>query len=648
MLALQLALTILILAFYSFAPGFFIVRRCRWSPMEKLCGALGLSLVLVFLAGWVVFALWLPWTPCAILISVATAVLTALAWRDVRQLFRSARVRQTSIAFGLLLLWTLTILASIRHYSGAGWGGDWLEHFDRTVVYFHHLPPSTLVFGDYRIPARPPLMHIVTALVMAQTQDAFEIYQFAFVFLSLLLFFPCSLLLSDLARPWKFGTLPLAAIFALSPVIMVNATYTGAKACAAFFVITSIAFYLRGWKKGDSKRMTVAFTCAAGGCLAHYSAMPYAIFLGLHYLIAVFPKRAGRVREIVTHTTATAVPLLAWFGWCVATLGFRGSLMSAVNTSVGFKYNAQESYLLKTLANIFDAIVPHPLRDWALVEVWRQSNTLGYLRDNIFPIYQVSLVFTLGLVGGPLVWWLVFRALRRHHTPERNFWLTLIPFVIAACFILAGERDHFGQAHIVLLSMMAIGLTLLASRFTARRWISLLIVAGCAVDFMFGILLQARVEHMENTATATPFTMLQLGPTVLNVAPNNPLTLSSVSAGNWFRKHQYALADKWLRSLEATNPGGRGLDAAEQSAKDSLIAVRRLDETMFGGWYKRHRGEITFFGDHFGDSDVPTALLIIGAAALLWKLARYAPPQVAAKPLPVRTSKSKTNRAKKA
>ena len=643
MLAAHLLLSLIILAIGCFAPGFFLVRRFGWTPMEKLCAAVGVSLVFLFLAGWTVYVTQLPWMPGAVGVSVLSAALLAPAWGDVRRLFANPRVRQTSTAFGLLLLWTLVMLAGIRHYSGAGWAGDWMEHFQRTLVYLYRLPVSTEIFGGHRIPSRPPLAHIVTAMVMAQTQDAFEIYQLVFAFLSLIVFLPCCLLLSQFARPRKFGILPMAVIFGLSPVMMVNATYAGAKPIAAFFVVTATGLYLRGWKKRDTGRMVAALVCAAGGALAHYSAIPYMVFLGLHYLIAVFPRRTQRWKELTSIAVTAAVPLLAWFGWCLATFGFAGTFMSAVKTSVGYKYNPNESYLLKVVANLFDAIVPHPLRDWALVQVWAQPNTLGYLRDNVFLTYQVSLVFTLGLVGGPIVWWLVFRALRRYRTPERNFWLAMIPFVIAACFVLAGERDYFGQAHIILISMMAIGLTLLAANFTKQRTISLAIVFGLAIDFSLGIFLQARVEHLENTAKSMPFTRIQFGSIATDIAPDNSETLSALSGANWFNKHEYKLAEKWLQELATAYPDGRGLTAAQASARDGLAEIIRQDATMFGGWYKRHHGEMTFFGDHFGDSDFSSTLLVIGAAAALWKLARYAQrkPVTATRQAPRVVSKSK-------
>ena len=55
MLFAQLALTLLSLIVCAFAPGFFLIRRLRWSPMEKFCGAVGLSLILVWLAAWVLY-----------------------------------------------------------------------------------------------------------------------------------------------------------------------------------------------------------------------------------------------------------------------------------------------------------------------------------------------------------------------------------------------------------------------------------------------------------------------------------------------------------------------------------------------------------------------------------------------------------------
>jgi hypothetical protein len=641
----QLALTLLSLIVCAFAPGFFLIRRLRWSPMEKLCGSVGLSLILVWLAAWVLYLV-VPGAGAvgAVVITAGSAVLLALAWKDVRKLFGADRVRHSAIGFGFLLLWTLVILATIRHISGAGWVGDWLEHFQRSLVFLHHLPKETEIFGGYRIPSRPPMAHVITALMMAQTQDRFEIFQVVFAFLSLLVFLPCCLMLPLVARPWKSGVLPLACIFAMSPLVMVNATYTGTKPLAAFFAVLAVAFYLRGWKKQDRVRMSAAFLAAAGGVVAHYSAAPYAAFLGLHYLIAVFPSRRERWKELASLTAVASVPLLAWFGWCFAAFSMQGTLSAAANTSVAYGQTYEGSYLVKSLANLFDAIVPHVLRDSALVHAWGQPNTLGYIRDNAFLIYQTSLIFTMGLLGGPLVLWFLFRALRRSRGPARNFWLAFIPFSVAACFALVGERDRFGVAHITLYAMLAIGLAFLAANFTPSRAVSLLIMAGCVIDFSLGVFLQARVEHLENTAQQTAFPRIMIGKVRMDLAPAGPDALSRTAGNNWFRKHQYALATTWLVSLARSRPGNGTLEPGQATIRDALQEVVRQDETLWGGWYRRNGGEIVFLGDHFGDSDWTSVLMVLGCFGLVWKMVRYALPAVAAAPVKSNPARVKAKR----
>ena len=50
-----LALLLALLLVCSFTPGFFFIRRLRWTPREKLCGSVGLSLILVYLAAWAIY-----------------------------------------------------------------------------------------------------------------------------------------------------------------------------------------------------------------------------------------------------------------------------------------------------------------------------------------------------------------------------------------------------------------------------------------------------------------------------------------------------------------------------------------------------------------------------------------------------------------
>ena len=293
MLLLELVLTLGLLAVCSFTPGFFFVRRFRWTPLEKLCGSIGLSLLMLFLASWLVYLSTggsdserLPfWCVSAVCVALGIA-----ARRDIARLFHARRVRQATGAYGFLLLWTLLILGMIRSYSGGTWFGDWLEHFQRSLFFLHHFPLHTVLFGEYALPARPPMMNVLGAFFMAQSADRFEVFQLTFTFLNLLVFLPCCLIMPALAGARKQRILPLLCLFALNPVVIENATYSWTKLFSAFYVVLAICLYLAGWRKRDRGRMTAAFLALSAGILVHYSAAPYLLLLGGHYLFFVFPR----------------------------------------------------------------------------------------------------------------------------------------------------------------------------------------------------------------------------------------------------------------------------------------------------------------------------------------------------------------------
>src|SRR5262249_7399507 len=211
---------------------------------------------------------------------------------------RSVRAKRALLGYGFLLLWTLIVLGMIRVYSGGPWSGDWQEHFQRTLFFLQRLPANTIFAEVYELPARPPLMNVVAAFFLAQTQDRFEFFQILFTFSNLLVFLPCCLLLPGLGGVRRTRILPLVLLFALNPVVIQNATYSWTRGLTAFFVVLGIAFYLAAWRKNDMPRMVAAFVSLAAGILVHYSAGPYVVFLTLHYVLWLFWRRPHKWKEL--------------------------------------------------------------------------------------------------------------------------------------------------------------------------------------------------------------------------------------------------------------------------------------------------------------------------------------------------------------
>lgn len=619
------ALTLLSLAVCSFAPGFILVRRLPWRPLEKLCGSIAASLILIYLATGAVYCL-APASETGIFraIAFAAGAIAVWQWRDIRRLASSFGVRQALNGFAFLLLWSLLALGIIRTFSGAGWSADWLEHFQRSLFFLYHLPEKTKFIGLYILPARPPMMNLLCAFFMAQTGDLFEIYQLVFVFLNLLPFLACCLLLGAVNASRQRAYVALAALFALNPMMMENAWYPWTKMFAAFFILFAIALYLAGLRKRDSLRIVCAFISLAAGLLAHYSAGPYVVFLAGHYLLRVFVNRPHRIRELAAIAGCCGILLATWFGWSIAHYGLHDTLAS--NTSVTDSQKFAGSAARKIAVNMLDTIVPPVLRDSKPFAVFAQGNQWGELRDDFFALYQKNLIIAMGMIGGLLAIYLLYRAWRsnRARTRERNFWLAFVPLVFVLGIAVVGERDSIGLAHLTLLPLVTLGLTLLAASVPGRRTLAVLLLAGCAIDFTAGILLQVRVENLENSPARTAFNGLTTDHGQIIMGAQGPDSLSQAAWNNWLAKHHVELLREWIErvsELRQTQPVRWFLSHLRGQLKDDALG--------YGGWYDRHGGKLTFIGDHLsgasaGGIDAPTVLFVLLFFALMYRFGRDA------------------------
>jgi 4-amino-4-deoxy-L-arabinose transferase-like glycosyltransferase len=631
MFAAEFVLVLILLVVCCFSPGFFVVRRLHWTPLEKLCGSIGLSLILIYLTTWFVYIAGGPGAnvrmsavPFAFASSVCL-VLMLVCRRDLSALLRIPRTRRALLGYVFLLLWTLLLLAMIRVYSGADWTGDWREHFQRALFFLWRLPKDTSFLEMYILPARPPLMNVVATYFLAQTDDRFELFQVIFLVLNLLVFLPCCLILPAITGARRTRILPLVALFALNPVVMQNVTYAWTKALAGFFVVLGVAFYLSAWRKQEQSRMIAAFLSLAAACLVHYSAGPYVLFLGLYYVLWLFWRRQRKVRELAAIFSVCAALLITWFAWSVTTYG---SATFLSNTSVTSAQAYQGSNVVKAAANIFDSVVPVLLRDPSLLKRFEQGNSAGMSRDNAFLFYQKNIVFGMGIVGGPIVLWLLVRRFRRKRRRQESlFWMAFILFCALVGLAVVGERDQFGLAHLTLFALEVLGLTLLTNVFSRRRIVTLLVVAGAVVDFSLGVFLNAHVQSFEENSPRRIFGDLEFSESALQRAIP-PDGLTDFAWLNWFGKHRIALCDQWLAKLPEHYGSNPAFESRWPVAKAEILKMRQEDEAAWGGWYSRHNGRIQYIGDHVIShvgEPLPAAVLLILMVPLIATLIRQTP-----------------------
>src|SRR5262249_1296421 len=89
---------------------------------------------------------------------------------------------------------------------------------------------------------------------------------------------------------------------------------------------------------------------------------------------------------------------------------------------------------------------------------------------------------------------------------------------------------------------------------------------------------------------------------------------------NWFAKHQRGLCERWLKDLPERHKADAAFQVVWPAAQAEIMRLKNEDERVWGGWYSRHNGVISHFGDHItpktGES-VPATILLVLAAGLL-------------------------------
>src|SRR6266446_3758186 len=472
--------------------GLPFVQESGWSPGERLTAAAAVALLLLYAVSFLDFVaglpVWVHWVVVA-----GCGALTLYGAAEARDLCRSPEVRRLLAALALLAGFILSILGLIRGYSGGLWYGDWLEHYHRSRFFLGGQPLDETFLG-YALPARPPLMNVVCAHFMALVGDPFRVFQVVSSLLGLLAFLPLTLLAGRFSRRGEASAFVVAAFLMLNPMFVENATYSWTKLLTVFFVLAGLYFYVDGCREGSFAKTLFAFVCLAGGILTHYSAAPYALCLGLHYVVRILPGRRAWPKEAGITLGLSAAILATFLGWSVSIYGLHATVgsTSTVRDAAGA---APPEIAMKTLLNLRDTIVPTFFRR-AERDPLNAGLSWGTVRSAAFNLYQQNLPFALGVLGPLLLAYELWRSRAScADLPRvpcgRGFWAWLVGGTIVAGTAAHGTAAPLGLAHVTLQPLVMIGVAFLAARF--KEWsrpVRVLLAAGLVVDLVFGIALQ--------------------------------------------------------------------------------------------------------------------------------------------------------------
>lgn len=475
-------------------PGLWLVRRTDWEPGEKATATVALSTILVGLASFAVGVLGLH--PALRLVLLAGCAILAVAGAlPELEALRRPQALQACLALALLTAWVVTLQSLNRTYSETYTYAEWQEQYQRSRFFLGGLPTDTRFVADL-LPSRPPLLNTFAAQIMAVTRPRFPQFQVTMALFGALTFLPAlqiaRLFHRGAAVPWL-----VAAFLMCSPVFVRNATYPWTKLQAAFFVLAAVAFYVTGWRRVDPRRTILAFVCGAGALLTHYTSAPCILFLGLHYVLRVLPRRARPMHELAAALLGCYVVLAPWFAWSFATYGV-DKVRAATMGSSGAPASSSSERVVTALLNMRDTLIPDLLRDVPRDER-RPPFSWGGVRDATEALYQRNLPLGLGVFGACL---LAAEFMRSRTSPrsrlprgEFGFWIGLAAFSFVVGIAAYNSRDPRGIAWSAQRPLILAGIAFLAARFeTWPRWLRCLSLAGLLIDVLIGVLVQACME----------------------------------------------------------------------------------------------------------------------------------------------------------
>jgi hypothetical protein len=489
---------LVVLPVCSFVPGFLLLQRFALAEEVRLALSVAVSLGLIYLAD---FALFLAGAGGPMHVAVVAAVVAA-GWArrgEIRAFLAAPAIRDLLLLHALFAAWLVLLSLFVQSFSGAGWMGDWLEHFERARLFCNELPLDATLYGKWSLTARPPLQNVVVAFFMQVAGTDFPTYQLATVLVDSLEFVGAATFALALSRghAGRGAALlfPLAALLCLNPSVVENATYTWTRSLTNFFLLLAAALYVHALRDRSAPARRWAWLVAGLAAMTHYSAVPYVVGLGVVELWLVAHGRVAP-QEFLLGAALGAIPAVPWFALAAQRFGLAGTFLANSTVMWNGPLGAG-GWAARALHNVWSTLVPHPLRH--VEPFYEQELAIVNVRDWAFLLYQVSLLPMMGSIGGLLVAWkLGAEGWRRLCEGRRE-----LPFLVAtflATVLLLGiavvpSDEPYGAAQICLQPLAVAGIAWLATGWAEMgRWLRGAVWGGLAADAVLGIAIHFRVE----------------------------------------------------------------------------------------------------------------------------------------------------------
>ena len=120
-----------------------LALRLRLDPEEQVLASATLSVLLIFLFAWVIYVSGLPWILFRGLVLVAF-IGVVLRVPKLAEFFRQRAASRMILAQMLLSACSLAWLMTVASYSGGGWTGDWVEHWERAKFFIERIEITTI------------------------------------------------------------------------------------------------------------------------------------------------------------------------------------------------------------------------------------------------------------------------------------------------------------------------------------------------------------------------------------------------------------------------------------------------------------------------------------------------------------------------